>query len=273
MNVRFSTMRVRALFCSSALLVALSATPSSACTGTNYSAADVANAIRNSPYANSTLKDAACDFGGAAQSESGGNLCSDNGNNYGILQLTRGNLPSGMTHEEYKNLPLQQQIDIWAKQVGNSNASGAYKALEGYNGQTLDGVPITSGTLAACFQFGPLICKNDLAFIQANGACPSQGNGGVRATRGTLSDGTANLDGNYQSICSWGKNIQGNINRAAANCRKGANNSDCPAPTDASDGVLASAPSFGATGSSPLPSTSVQPAVTASDVVVASSQI
>jgi len=270
---RFLSARMSASCFCAALMTALSVNPVRACTASNYSAADVANAIRNSPYANSTLKDAACDFGGAAQSESGGNLCSDNGNNYGILQLTRGNLPNGMTPEEYKNLPLQQQIDIWAKQVGNSNTSGAYKTLDGYNGQTINGVAITSGTLAACFQFGPLICKNDLAFIQAHGACPSQSNGGVRATRGTLSDGSANLDGNYQSICSWGKNIQGNINRAAANCRKGASNDGCPISPDASGGVIASASSPGGAGASPLPGTSVQPAPTATDVVVAASQI
>jgi hypothetical protein len=59
--------------------------------------------------------------------------------------------------------------------------------------------------------------------MQANGGqCPSDGNGGVRATRATLTNHTANLDGNGQSICSWGGTIQNKINQAAATCKGGA---------------------------------------------------
>ncbi|MGN8119160.1 hypothetical protein [Labrys sp. 22185] len=184
------------------------------------SASDVSNAIRNSSTANGTLQNASCDFGGAAMAESGGNTCASNGNNFGVLQLTRSNLPAGMTPQQYLNLPLQQQVDIWAQQVGNSNTSGGYGSL--VNNASIGGTPVTAGMKAACFQFGPLICKKDIEFMQANnGQCPSAGNGGVRATGATLRNGTANLDGNNQSICSWGGAIQGKINQAAATCKSG----------------------------------------------------
>ena len=117
------------------------------------------------------------------------------------------------------NSPLQTQVDTWAKQVGNSNTSGAYQTLAN-NGQ-VGGYNVTPGTLAACFQFGPLICKNDVAALQSGGACPTSGNGGVVATGATLRNGTANLDGNGQSICSWGKAIQNKINQAASTCQNG----------------------------------------------------
>jgi hypothetical protein len=58
---------------------------------------------------------------------------------------------------------------------------------------------------------------------------------------------------------------------AGSNCQNGSNNQDCAA--DASGAVLASNSASGATGPLPLASTSVQPAVAASDVVVSASQI
>lgn len=186
-----------------------------------YSASDISNAIQNSPSANQTLKGASCDFGGAGVAESGGNTCSSNGNNFGVLQLTSCNLPAGMSSSQYLALPLQQQVDIWAQQVGNSNTSGGYQTLANANssGSAIGGTSVTPGMLGACFQFGPGICKNDISFMEQNGGqCPTAGNGGVTATRSTLSNGTANLDGNNQSICSWGQAIQNKINQAAATC-------------------------------------------------------
>ena len=56
------------------------------------SASDVAQDIQNCPSANNALKNNACNFGGAAIAESGGNTCASNGNNFGVLQLTRSNL-------------------------------------------------------------------------------------------------------------------------------------------------------------------------------------
>lgn len=216
------------------------------CANQQYSAADIAQAIQNSPTANSTLQSNSCNFGGAGLAESGGNTCESNGNNFGVLQLTRSNLPDGMTPEQYMNLPLQQQVDIWAQQVGNSNTSGGYQLLA--NNGSIGGAPVTPGMMAACFQFGPGICRNDVSFMQANGgACPSAGNGGVRATSATLSNGTANLDGNNQSICSWGQAIQNKINQAAATCQSGSGGgsggTNCPGGSTTPGSAISPSPS------------------------------
>ena len=42
----------------------------------SYNAAQISQAIQNSPNANSTLKNASCQFGGAGVAESNGNSCS-----------------------------------------------------------------------------------------------------------------------------------------------------------------------------------------------------
>ena len=112
---------------------------------------------------------------------------------------------------------------------------------------SVNGYPITSGTAAACAQFGALICSKDLASLNASGQCPSQGNGGVRATKPPFANGTANLDGNSQSICSWGQVIQKKID--ASGCSNGNQASptqpiNCPSPAPATGGLMAGAPSL-----------------------------
>lgn len=239
-------MRISSLLRCGVAVLALSTNAARAflqpgCANQQYSASQVSQAIQNSPYANSTLKSSSCNFGGASIAESGGNTCASNGNNFGVLQLTNSNLPAGMSSNQYLNLPLQQQVDIWAKQVGNSNTSGAYQTLA--NNNSIGGATVTPGMMSACFQFGPGICKNDVAFMQANGgACPAAGNGGVRATGRTLSNGTANLDGNNQSICSWGQSIQNKINQAAATCANGGG-TNCPAGSTTPGGAISPSPS------------------------------
>lgn len=219
----------------------------SGCSNSHSSAFDIASALKKCDSANDTLKDNACNFGGASIAESGGNTCESNGNNFGVLQLTRTNLNgTGISPDQYLNLPMQQQVCIWAQQVGNSNTQGGYQTLA--NNRNIGGTPGTSGMLMACFQFGPLICKNDISFMQSHGgACPTAGNGGVRATGGTLSNGSANLDGNNQSICSWGGAIQNKINQAAASCKpgNGGNNNggtECPGNGTTPNGVIPPTP-------------------------------
>jgi len=225
-----------------------------------YTAAQVAEAVRNSPYANQTYRNAACDFGGAAIAESGGSQCASNGNNFGVLQLTRGNLPDGMTPDEYMALPLQEQVNIWIQNTRGNVGTGYRNVSNALNsGQTIGGVRPTAGMLKACFQFGPVICQNNFAFMQANGRCPSPGDGGVNinsTTRATRS--TANLDGNNQSICSWGRAIQRQIEANAAACRQGQRACvDSDFPTTGGTTVAAATP--------PAPSTS--------DVLVGAGQV
>ncbi len=254
---------MRSLTALTCLFIIIFVTPSRAwnqagCSATKYSASEISNAIQNSPNANSTLKNASCEFGGAGVAESGGNTCETNGNNFGVLQLTSSNLPSGITADQYLNMPLQQQVDVWAKQVGNSNTTGGYKTLQANS--DIGGTPVTAGMMGACFQFGPLICKNDINFMQQNGGqCPNASNGGVRATNSTLRAGTANMDGNSQSICTWGKTIQAKINQAAATCNKKVSN-NCPlGPGDFSKPTT--------------PVAAAAPAPSATDVYVASGQV
>jgi hypothetical protein len=255
---------------------ALIAAPAAAFACATYNANQVSQAIKNSPYASDSLKNSSCTWGGASMAESGGNTCSSNGNNFGVLQLTSKNLPAGMTSSQYLSLPLQQQVDIWIQRAGPSSQGNAFNTVNGDVGTSINGYPITSGTAAACAQFGALICSKDLASLKVTGQCPSQGNGGVRATNATLANGTANLDGNWQSICSWGKVIQAKID--ASGCTNGNQTPpstpiNCPAPTDASGGMIASNPASGGAGSTPLPSTGAAPTLASTDIIVSPTQI
>ncbi len=261
------------------LAAALVAAPVAAFACATYNANQVSQAIQDSPYASSAMKNSSCTWGGASMAESGGNTCSSNGNNFGVLQLTSKNLPPGMTSSQYMSLPLQQQVDIWAQRAGPSSQGSAFNTLNADAGSSINGYPISQGTAAACAQFGALNCSKDLASLNATGPCPTQGNGGVRATNATLANGTANLDGNGQSICSWGQAIQQKIN--ASGCTNGNQTNptqpiNCPFPTNASGGLMAGVPTSGASAASvasPLPSAANQPAVASTDVVVSGAQI
>jgi hypothetical protein len=183
-----------------------------------YSAAEIAQAVQNSPSANAAMQSTSCMWGGAAKAESGGDTCASNGNNFGVLQLNSGNLPAGMSGQDYLNLGLQEQVDIWAAQTGGNFGTG-YQQLA--NNTAIGGTTVTPGMLGACYQFGPAICKNDVAFMQANsGQCPTPGNGGININNVKKSQqSTANLDGNGQSICSWGKVINQKIASNAKACK------------------------------------------------------
>jgi len=203
------------------------------CTPTNYSASDIATAVAASPDANAALKDSSCIWGGAGRSESAGNLCASNGNNFGVLQLNRSNLPPGLTPAAYMAEPLQQQVNTWAAQVGSGNASSSgYQTLASAqsSGQSIGATPVTSGMMAACFQFGPAICNNDVAALQDGQPCG--GASPININSVPRNQGLATTDGNGQTICSWGGNIQANINSAAATCKNGSG--DC-APSNLTD--------------------------------------
>jgi len=205
-----------------AVLASLHFSSAKACDPTNYSASDIAAAVAASPNANSALKSSSCTWGGAARSESAGNLCASNGNNFGVLQLNRSNLPPGVTPAAYMAEPLQQQVNTWAAQVGSGNTSSTgYQTLAAAqsSGQSIGTTPVTSGMMAACFQFGPAICNNDVAALQSGQPCG--GASPININSVPHNQGSATTDGNGQTICSWGGNIQANINSAAATCTNG----------------------------------------------------
>ena len=205
-----------------------------------HSASEIAEAIRNSPNTNTVMQSTSCIWGGAAIAESGGNTCASNGNNFGVLQLTRGNLPDGMSPSEYMALSLQDQVNVWAEQT-TANFGPGYQALAAAraSGGSIGGVQISEGMLAACYQFGPVICNNNVRALQNGQPCSGAG---IRATggrNGTLANGTATLDGNGHSVCSWGKAINNQIASNAKNCEecKPEDGNSVPSPSPSGDDI------------------------------------
>ena len=207
------------------------------CASTNYSVGDIAAAVAASRNADPILKDGAQAWGGAGKSESGGNLCASNGYDFGVLQLNGGNLPRGVTPAAYMAESLQQQVDTWAAQVGNAGAlSPGYQSLTAAQttGQPIGATVVTAGMIAACFQFGPAICANDVAALRSGQPCG--GAKPVNINRVPRHQSAATTDGNGQTICSWGEAISANIASASAACPAGggacspSNLTDYPAP-------------------------------------------
>ena len=227
------------------LASALVVSPVFACA--TYSVTQISQAIQNSPNATAADKASSCTWGGAAKAESGGKTCATNKKNFGVLQLAKRNLPHNLTSTQYLNMPLQQQVNIWLEYAGPSTQGSSFNTINNTakNGGSIGGMKMTQGIAAACSQFGGLICSKDLASIRSTGQCPTIGHGGVRATKATLANGTANLDGNYKSICSWGATINHNI--IASGCKSGA----CKAsPTTPQNSTGTTAP-----GAIPAPTT------------------
>lgn len=207
---------------------------------TQHSASEIADAIRNSPNTNGAMQSTSCIWGGAAITESGGNTCASNGNNFGVLQLTRGNLPDGMSPSEYMALSLQEQVDIWAEQT-TANFGSGYQALAAAqaSGGSIGGVQVTEGMLAACYQFGPVICNNNVRSLQNGQACAGAGIRATGGSNGTLANGTATLDGNGHSICSWGRAINNQIASNAKSCEtcKPEDGNAVPSPSPSADDI------------------------------------
>lgn len=183
-----------------------------------FNAQDVSKAIQNSPNASQEAKNSSCTWGGAAVAESGGNTCAQtkSGNAIGALQMTPSNLRQlGIDPAAYRQMSLQQQVDIWLQGAGPSSQGAAFNSINSaaQSGQSIGGTKMTNGIAAACSQFGSVICRNDLASLRNGGSCSG---GGIIATNQTLNNGTATLDGNGKSICSWGQEIDKKI--AASGC-------------------------------------------------------
>ena len=156
----------------------------------NVTAAQVAAAIGNSPLS-PELKRYAADIGKLAVNvESGGNLGVYNGTCCtGVLQVNRGGLEAycHCSPQEYANMSLQQQVDIWA-QVTNANADNAtvrqLMALGRFGGQ-----PVTGAMVLSCIQIGP-------------GNCAKTVKAGTCAT-------SAGSDGNGNNFCDFAAKVDG----------------------------------------------------------------
>jgi hypothetical protein len=182
------------------------------CAPTRYSASEISAAVAASSQANALLKGSSYLWGATAAAESQGNLCASNGYNFGVLQLSRGNLPRRTTPWAYMAQSLQRQVDIWVAQVGNDSSSWpAFQLLAEAQaaGRPIGAVLVTAGTMAACVQFGPTICDNDVTALRKGEPC-----GGARPVNINSvlrNPSTATMDGNGQTICSWGGGIQAAI--------------------------------------------------------------
>jgi hypothetical protein len=188
-----------------------------ACPG--YGLFQVSDAVKNATPAPASVKARSCMWGGAAIEESGGSLCAHNSNNYGVLQLSRANIASlGLTPQQYMSETLQEQVDGWAiAGATNNNASIGFQLIDGDIGKTLKFGQVMEGILAACSQFGPVVCNNDIKLIESGKALPLQplgSPGAIRCKTANCNNGTANQDGNGHTIHSWGLNIQVKINES-----------------------------------------------------------
>jgi integrating conjugative element protein (TIGR03758 family) len=153
-------------------------------------AAQVAAAMANSPLSPS-LKAYAADIGKLAINvESGGNLGVYNGTCCtGVLQVNKGGLAKycDCTSEQYANMSLQQQVDVWAR-LTNANANNA--TVQGLMGMgSFGGRAVTGAMVLSCIQIGP-------------GNCAKTIKAGTCAT-------SAGSDGNGNNFCDFAAKING----------------------------------------------------------------
>ena len=124
-------------------------------------AAQVAQAILNSPNASSQLKQYANAIGNLAVNvESSGNTQAYNGSCcYGILQMTTSNIQyyAQMTPAQYQQLSLQDQVNYWAQLTSPLLNSSAVKQLT--NMGTFDGQTVNGDMVLACVQLGTGNCQ------------------------------------------------------------------------------------------------------------------
>lgn len=194
-----------ALFVACLILAGFSVGSASAATQmgpkTNYSAAEVAAAIRNSGL-NSNLMQYANDIGSLSRFESSGNTGIYNGTCCtGILQMNRSNLAAqGLTPQQYANMSLQDQVNAWAKLTNSAANAGSVKqlmAMESFDGQKVDGALVL-----ACIQLGTGNCQKMIrsgscsGFADSNGTTICKMADKIRGGKaeGSNSDNTTNPD-------------------------------------------------------------------------------
>lgn len=145
-NWLFCLMSLMALFTSSV------ARPQS----DKVTAQQVQQAILASSTASSQLQSYAAAVGSLAMFESGGRLSVYNGSCcYGVLQMNRGNIASispKVTPEQFRNWPLQQQVDAWSRVMSDALRTHAARTLAAMT--TFDGRPVTPSMVLACVQLG-----------------------------------------------------------------------------------------------------------------------
>jgi hypothetical protein len=146
------------------------------CEKTNYSAQDIADAVRNSTLRDE-LKQNSCALGGLGRFESSGNKGIYNGSCCtGIFQLNQKNIVdyTGMTPSEFGCQSLQFQVNTWAQLTNDAYDAPAVRTLTAMGG-IFDGQKIDSAFLTACIQLGPANCNRMVKSGRCSGFADSNG--------------------------------------------------------------------------------------------------
>ncbi len=133
-------------------------------------AAQVADAIRNSPNASPWLKANADAVGRLAMFESSGQLDVYNGSCCtGILQMNKKNIRkyAETSPEDFKTWDLQSQVDAWSKLTTEAMQARAPKTLAGLG--TFDGREVDGDMVLACVQLGIGNCQKMINSGSCNG--------------------------------------------------------------------------------------------------------
>lgn len=145
---------------------------------TNYSASEIASAVSNSSL-NPYLKQYADQMGNLGRFESSGNAGIFNGSCCtGIFQLNTTNLANfGYTREQYANLSLQEQTNVWAQLTNSSMNSASVQSLINMqkSGQAFDGQPVDGALVMACIQLGTGNCQSMLRSGSCSGFADRNG--------------------------------------------------------------------------------------------------
>ena len=168
-------------------------------------AEQVAQAVLNSPYASSTLKQYASAIGNLAINvESGGNTTAYNGSCcYGVLQMTGTNIrdQTGLTPAQYQQLDLQDQVNAWSQVMSQALNASAVKqliAMGTFDGQTVDGAMVLS-----CVQLGVGNCQTMINSGSCSGFADSNGTTicsmANKIDNGSSSPGSGNGNGGNNS--------------------------------------------------------------------------
>ncbi len=130
-------------------------------------AEQVAAAVANSPYANALLRNNSSAVGSLAMFESGGETTIYNGSCcYGVLQMSTSNIrAAGYTPQQYAALPLQDQVNAWARMQSQALSAPVVSQLQAMG--TFNGQPVDFSFLLACVQLG----QGNCATMVASGTC------------------------------------------------------------------------------------------------------
>ncbi|MDR2837757.1 MAG: TIGR03758 family integrating conjugative element protein [Azonexus sp.] len=140
-------------------------------------AAQIAQAVLNSPNASPTLKQYANAIGALAMNvESGGNTTAYNGSCcYGVLQMTEKNIKhyAQMSAAKYQQLDLQDQINYWAELTSAGLNNPVVQQL--INMGTFDGHPVDGALVLSCVQLGTGNCRKTINSGSCSGFADSNG--------------------------------------------------------------------------------------------------